>query len=124
MSKATAAIVSHGIVWIGTIIAAAIIAAFRGPPFMIVVFVCTSISTSLLIQFLLRRTGMTAKQIDDTLRARGIGIDPHDESFMEGKRVLKRSEVRRLLPEALEDQIASYAEFKAAELRRTVASAG
>jgi hypothetical protein len=64
-------------------------------------------------------TGMTFAEIDSALAARAIHLDPWDESFLDGRRLLDWDEVLSLLPEATEDEIASWAEDRAAKLRRT-----
>jgi hypothetical protein len=63
--------------------------------------------------------GMTFAKIDAALAARGIHLDPWDEPFRDSKRVLKWDKVLALLPDATEDEIASWAEDRASNLRRT-----
>jgi hypothetical protein len=63
--------------------------------------------------------GMIFTEIDAALAVRGIHLDPWDESFLDGRRLLDWDEVLALLPDATEDEIASWAEDRAAKLRRT-----
>jgi hypothetical protein len=63
--------------------------------------------------------GMMFAEIDAALASRGIHLDPWDESFLDGRRLLEWGEVLALLPDATQDEIASWAEDRAAKLRRT-----
>ena len=62
---------------------------------------------------------MTIAEIDSALAARGIHLDPWDESFLDGRRLLDWDEVLALLPEAIDEEIACWAEDRASKLRRT-----
>ena len=62
---------------------------------------------------------MTFAEIDSALAARGIHLDPWDETLLDGLRLLELDEVLALLPDATEDEIASWAEDRAYKLRRT-----
>jgi len=61
---------------------------------------------------------MTAKEIEDTLTARGVLVNPWDETFQDAHRQLELDEVLAMLLGATEDEIAAYGQAKAWELRQ------
>ena len=60
---------------------------------------------------------MSADEITAALAARGVDFDPWDISFLDGKRPLEYDEVRAILPDATDYEIATWAENTAVELR-------
>jgi hypothetical protein len=60
---------------------------------------------------------MTYAEIDAALSAKGVRLDPWDESFMDGQRPLDWDEVLSLLPDATEDEISAWAEDRGGKPR-------